>query len=247
MTAKSAPDNALLRSLSSADFKRLEPHLQLVELKTGATLYEMEDPVEWVYLPEVGLLSLITVMASGAAVETSIVGREGGVGFIEALGSGIIFSRVIVQVPGKTYRLHAKPYRDAFNSSATMRKAVHQQIELLQAEGRQAIACHVLHAVKPRFNRWLLECEDLAGGMKIMPLKQEFLAVMLGVSRTTVTRIALEAQKHGLLKYVRGSVEILDREGLERGACECRASVQDMRRKLEPDSVLGRPPDLGKP
>ena len=236
------PNNALLRSLSTADLDGLEPSLNLIDLKTGATLYEMEDPVDWVYLPEVGLLSLITVMVSGTALETSIVGREGGVGFIEALGSGKMFSRVIVQVPGKAYRVHAKAYRDAFGASATMRKAVHQQIELLQAEGRQAIACHGLHDVKPRFNRWLLECQDLAGGMKVMPLKQEFLAVMLGVSRTTVTRIALEAQARGLLKYTRGSVEILDRPGLEKGACECRASVQHLRRELEPDSVLGSTP-----
>ena len=244
--ARIAPDNALLRSLSKADLERLEPHLQLFDLKTGATLYEMEDPVEWVYLPEVGLLSLIIVMASGAAIETSIVGREGGVGFVEALGSGKIFSRVIVQVPGKAYRVHAKAYRDAFNTSPMMRRAVHQQIELLQAESRQAIACHGLHQVKPRFNRWLLECQDLAGDMKVMPLKQEFLAVMLGVSRTTVTRIALEAQQRGLLKYVRGSVEILDRERLERGACECRAAIQQLRRELEPHSVL-RIPDEDSP
>ncbi len=244
--AKLAPDNALLRSLSKADLDKLEPHLQLFDLKTGATLYEMGDPVEWVYLPEVGLLSLIIMMESGEAIETSIVGREGGVGFIEALGSGKIFSRVIVQVPGKAYRVHAKPYREAFDASATMRKAVQQQIELLQAEGRQAIACHSLHEVKPRFNRWLLECQDLAGGMKVMPLKQEFLAVMLGVTRTTVTRIALDAQKRGLLKYVRGSVEILDRAGLEKGACECRASVQHLRRELEPGSVLGCRPKSGK-
>jgi hypothetical protein len=95
-----APDNALLRSLSSADLETLRPHLHRFELKTGGTLYEMEDPVDWVYLPEVGLLSLIIVMVSGATIETSIVGREGGVGFIEALGSGKLFSRVIVQVPG---------------------------------------------------------------------------------------------------------------------------------------------------
>jgi len=243
--ARIAPDNALLRSLSKTDLEKLEPHLQLVDLKTGETLYEMEDPAQWIYLPEVGLLSLITVMASGAPIETSIVGREGGVGFVEALGSGKMYSRVIVQVPGKAYRLHAGPYREAFEASSTMRRAVHQQIELLQAEARQAIACHSLHKVHPRFNRWLLECQDLAGGMKVMPLKQEFLAVMLGVSRTTVTRIALEAQKRGLLKYVRGSVEILDREGLERGACECRASVQHLRRELEPESVLGRLPESG--
>jgi CRP-like cAMP-binding protein len=241
--AKFAPCNALLRSLSMADLDALEPDLKLFDLKTGATLYEMEDPVDWVYLPEIGLLSLITVLESGTALETSIVGREGGVGFIEALGSGTMFTRVIVQVPGQAYRVHAKAYHKAFDASATMRKAVHQQIELLQAESRQAIACHGVHAVKPRFNRWLLECQDLAGGMKRMPLKQEFLAVMLGVSRTTVTRIAMDAQKRGLLKYTRGSVEIIDRAGMEKGACECRASVQHLRRMLEPDSVLVAAPE----
>ena len=235
-----SPGNALLRSLSKKDLEELRPHLELVDLTVGQVLYEMEDPINWVYLPEVGLLSLITVMVSGAALETSIVGREGGVGFVEALGSGTMYSRVIVQIPGKAYRLRAVAYRRAFDDSAPMRKAVHRQVELLQAESRQAIACHGLHKVKERFNRWLLECQDLSGGLEDMPLKQEFLAVMLGVSRTAITRIAMAAQHQGLIRYTRGSVKILDRKNLEKGACECRASVQHLRRKLEPDSVLGK-------
>lgn len=237
----SSPGNALLRSLSRDDLERLQPDLDLIELRLGDVLYEMEDRVKWVYLPEVGLLSLITVMASGAALETSIVGREGGVGFIEALGSGTIYSRVIVQIPGKTYRVKAAAYLKAFDSSAAMRNAVHRQVELLQAESRQAIACHGLHNVRERFNRWLLECQDLSGGLADMPLKQEFLAVMLGVSRTAITRIAMATQSQGLIRYSRGWVTILDRKGLEAGACECRASLQYLRRKLEPQSVLGRP------
>ena len=245
--AELAPCNALLRSLSAEDLQRLAPQLELVPLRTGKVLYEMEDSVEWVYLPELGLLSLITVMASGAALETSIVGREGGVGFIEALGSGTMYSRVIVQIPGEAYRVRVAHYREAFNSSASMRNAVHRQIELLQAESRQAIACHGLHTVKERFYRWLLECQDLSGDPGIMPLKQEFLAVMLGVSRTAITRIALAAQQKGFIRYSRGSVEILDREGLEAGACECRASLQYLRRQLEPDSVLFSPPVICAP
>jgi len=234
-----SPANALLRSLSKADLAELRPHLDLIDLKTSATLYEMEDPVKWVYLPEVGLLSLITVMESGAALETSIVGCEGGVGFIEALGSETMNTRVIVQIPGQAYRVRAAEYCKAFENSAAMRKAAHRLIELLQAESRQAIACHGLHPVKARFNRWLLECQDLSGGLQLMPLKQEFLAVMLGVSRTAITRIASTAQKAGLIKYTRGSIKILDRDGLEAGACECRVSLQHLRRELEPDSVLG--------
>lgn len=229
------PANMLLRSLSKADLGLFQLELELVDLRHGETLYEMEDPVEWVYLPEVGLLSLIIIMKSGAALETSIVGREGAVGFVEALGSGTMSTRVIVQIPGKAYRVRAAAYRKAFNDSGPMRTAVYRQTELLQAESRQAIGCHGLHEVKERFNRWLLECQDLSGGLDEMPLKQEFLAVMLGVSRTAITRIALAAQKAGLIKYSRGSIKILDRGGLEDGACECRASVQYLRRKLGPD------------
>ena len=235
-----APQNALLRSLLPEDLDRLKPHLHLCELQLGEVIYEMEEPVTWVYFPEVGLLSIITVMISGDAIETSIVGREGGVGFIEALGSETMFSRVIVQVPGKAYRVHRARYREAFDSSPTMRTAVHRQTELLQAESRQAIACHGLHKVQPRFKRWMLECQDLAGGQSRLPLNQEFLAVMLGVTRPSVTAVAIAAQNEGLIRYARGSIEILDREGLERGACECRATVQHLRHKLEPESVLGR-------
>ena len=230
-----APANMLLLSLSKSDLGLLQPQLELVNLELGQALYEMEDPAKWVYLPEIGLLSLITIMGSGAALETSIVGREGGVGFVEALGSGTMRTRVIVQIPGKAYRIRVEEYRKAVNQSAAMRQVVCRQVELLQAESRQAIACHGLHAVKERFNRWLLECSDLSGGLDDMPLKQEFLAVMLGVSRTAITRIALAAQKAGLIEYSRGSVKILDRTGLEHGACECRASVQCLRRELGPD------------
>lgn len=233
-----SPANALLRSLSKNDLHQLEPPLELIDLRLGEVLYEMEDPIDWVYLPEIGLLSVITVMSSGAALETSIVGREGGVGFVEALASNTMHSRIIVQIPGKAYRVRAPAYRAAFDGSATMRKAVHKQIELLQAESRQAIACHGLHPVKERFNRWLLECQDLSGGLDEMPLKQEFLAVMLGVTRSAITRIAIAAQVEGLIRYKRGSVTILDRGGLEQGACECRASLLHLRRELEPESVL---------
>jgi CRP-like cAMP-binding protein len=234
-----APQNELLRSLASEDLATLSPYMDLVALRSSDVLYEMGAPATWVYFPETGLLSLITVMISGDALETSIVGREGAVGFIEALGSEVMFTRVIVQIPGTALRLNARHYREAFDASAALRRAVHKRTELLQAESRQAIACHGLHKIGPRFNRWLLECQDLTGGQPILPLKQEFLAVMLGVTRPSVSQVANAAQEQGLIKYRRGVIEIIDRGGLERGACECRASVQHLRHILEPNSALG--------
>jgi CRP-like cAMP-binding protein len=230
--------NALLRSLVPEDLNRLSSHGDFVDLTLSETIYEANAPVVDVYFPEFGLLSVISVMNSGAAIETSIVGREGGVGFIEAVGGGTMFSRIIVQVPGRAFRVAAQHYREAFDTSPAMRKAVHQQTELLLAESRQAIACHSLHNVGQRFNRWILECQDLSGGLDNLPLTQEFLSVMLGVSRTSVSPIAVAAQRQGLIEYRRASIKIIDREGLERGACECRAFLQRLRRALEPDSVF---------
>lgn len=227
-------DNALLRSLSNSDWLTLQPDLTVVELETGGVLYEMEDEATWVYLPVSGLLSLIMVMLSGASLETSIVGRESGVGFVEALGSGVMRTRVIVQVPGKAYRIPAAAFCEVFHLSQAMRQAVHRQIELALAEDRQAIACHSLHNVQQRFKRWLLECHDRAGAPSTMPLKHEFLSVMLCVSRPAVTRIAAACQKEGLIRYSRGVVKLLDFRGLEAGACECRKAVRSLRHEINP-------------
>lgn len=239
------PGNALLRFLSPEDLAVVRPHLEEVGLDVGQRLYEMGDRVNWVVFPEAGLLSLVTSMASGAEVETSMVGREGGVGFVEALGGGVMHSRLVVQVPGRAYRMAPKHYREAFVLSAGLRRAVHRQVELLLAEARQEVACHTLHPVQERFCRWLLECQDLSGGPEILPLKQEFLALMLGVQRTTVTEVAKEAQALGHIRYSRGRIEILDREGLEHNACECRATLQELRRQLEPSVDDLSDPPLG--
>lgn len=225
--------NKLLLSLSAVEWGRIQPHLGSVELKLGATLYEMGDQINWVVFPEQGLLSLISLMVSGRELETSVVGREGGVGFVEALGGGVMNSRLIVQVPGWAYRMSADQYRRAFATSVGLRNAVHRQVELLLAEGRQAVACHSLHPVAARFSRWLLECQDLSG-VDVLPLKQEFLAAMLGVQRTTVSSIAAKAQAEGFINYRRGRIQIVDRQALERSACECRATLQKLRIQLEP-------------
>jgi len=97
-------------------------------------------------------------------IETSIVGREGAVGFIEALGSEMMLSRVAVLIPGRAFRVLRRHYRDAFESSSTMRRAVHCRTELLMAESRQSIACHGLHGIENRLAAWLLECQNLSGG-----------------------------------------------------------------------------------
>ena len=236
MSDRLRPRNALLRALAQTDWMRLRGELQEFKLDKHQVLAEMGDAVEWVVFPETGLISVISILISGTAVETSVVGREGAIGFIEALGSGRMHSRLLVQVPGTAHRIRSGAFQLAFEASRSMQQAVHRQVELLQAEGRLAIACHSVHGVQARLCRWLLECQDLSGGLPVLPLSQDLLAVMLAVQRTTITLFASQLQDEGLIRYRRGKIEILDRDGLEHHACECRATLQTLRAQLAPET-----------
>jgi CRP-like cAMP-binding protein len=225
--------NHLLLALAADDFQHLAGHARTADLENGAVLYEAGGQVERVWFPETGLISLMSVMLSGDMIETSVVGLEGGLGFIEAAGGGVIFSRAIVQVPGRFIYVPATAYRAAFDTSAGLRKVVQDHIELLITEARQAMACIALHKVEQRLAWWFLETQDRIGGARELPLTQEFLAVMLGVQRTTVTLVASQLQDEGLIRYSRGRITVLDRPGLERRACECYATTQHFRRRIE--------------
>ncbi len=225
------PKNSLLRSLSPEDFAILEKNLYPVTLPHGAVIYEPEAAVQSVYFPEQGLISLITVMLSGAEVESAVVGREGGVGFVEAAGAGVIFSRAVVQIDLVGRRAPAHAYIAALNASASLRRTIAAHIELTIAEGRQTIACIAHHHAEQRLAWWLLECQDRTG-LERLPLTQEFLSAMLAVQRTTVTQLAMTFKGEGLIDYSRGVITIRDRDGLERKSCECYATSRHFRRLI---------------
>lgn len=225
--------NRLLLTLLEDDFERLATHARMVTLKRGLVLYETESEVDTVWFPETGLISIMSVMLSGEMVETSVIGREGGCGFIEAVGSGVIFSRAIVQVPGDFLKAPAADYRAAFDASPSLRTTVNEHIELLITEARQTMACLALHPVDQRLAWWLLEAQDRVGGDADLPFTQDFLSVMLGVQRTTVTTNAGKLQDRGLIRYRRGNIRILDRAGLEAMTCECYATGRHFRELIE--------------
>lgn len=233
-------NNRLLRSLTSADHQALSRHMRPMTFKQGAVLYQPEDPVDWVYFPEEGLVSLLSVMISGLAVETAVVGREGGVGFLEAVGAGVTFSRALVQVDLLALRVPAQAYVEAFDASASLRKTVGSHVELSLAEARQTLACQTHHSHEQRLAWWLLECQDRTGGGPEIPLKQDFLAAMLGVQRPTVSQVAGVLKADGLIDYTRGVIEIRDRAGLEARSCECYATNQHFRHLIETARPVGK-------
>lgn len=218
-------ENHFLDSLNAGDLRALRPHIVAVNLTRNAVLDEAGQPIAFVYLPVDSILSVLTVMRTGAQVESRTIGRESGYGLLQALGSPISFERMIVQVGGSAWRLPLAEMRQAALASPSLVQAIvhHAQASIVQAS--QNSACNSLHPAEQRLCRWLLLTQDRLGS-SVLPLTQEHLSVMLGVQRTTVTAIATQLQERGAISYVRGKITVLQRDALERCACECYAAIQ---------------------
>jgi CRP-like cAMP-binding protein len=217
--------NVLLAGLPAEDLSLLEPHLKDLALAQGQVLQEQGARVEHVYFPHSGMVSLLTVMQQGEAVETATVGREGVIGAMSGLGSRHASTTAIVQVPATAARLSVTRFHTAACKSERIREMVARFNEALLVQVQQTAACHALHDVEARLSRWLLQTHDRTES-DLIPLTQEFLSQMLGVRRTTVTLVARSLQQSGLIRYHRGQIMIVDRKGLEETACECYGAVR---------------------
>ena len=231
--------NRLLAALDAADRQLLTARLTPVTLEKGALLYDPGDMVDTVYFPDDCVISLMTLMESGAAIESATIGREGALGLMAAVSPRQSLSRAIVQVAGRAHRISAPHLHRIWEQSGQVRDLVDRHNEALFAHAIQSVACNALHSVEARFCRWLLSCRDRIDSNTVS-LTQEFLADMLGVQRTTVTVVARALQASGLIRYRRGVVDILDRAGLEAIACECYGAVRRNYERLLPTPFTDR-------
>jgi CRP-like cAMP-binding protein len=231
--------NRLMAALDDADLQLLAPRLTPVTLEKGVILYEPGDLVDTIYFPDDCVISLMTLMESGAAIESATIGREGALGLMAAVSPRQSLSRAIVQVAGRGHRITAAHLHRAWEQSAQIRDLIDRHNEALFAHAIHSVACNALHSVEARFCRWLLSCHDRIDSSTVS-LTQEFLADMLGVQRTTVTVVARALQAAGLIRYRRGVVDILDRAGLEAIACECYGAVRRNYERLLPQPFAPR-------
>lgn len=229
----SALRNRLLASLSPEDHGLIAPNLVQVELERGRLLYDPGDDIETVYFPQDGVISLMTLMENGAAIESATIGPEGALGLMAAVSPRQSLSRAIVQTPVRAARISATAPHDAWEKSPAIRRLVDRHNEALFGHAIQSVACNALHSVEARFCRWLLTCHDRISNDTVA-LTQEFLADMLGVQRTTVTAVARGLQEKGVIRYRRGVVDILDRSVLEALACECYSAINRTYQRLLP-------------
>jgi CRP-like cAMP-binding protein len=213
------PANRLLAELDHQDFELLAPQLRPFPLKRGATLQEQDVPVNTVYFPLSGTISLVAVMNSGDTVETAMIGREGAVGVFAGLGNWSAFARAMVQVPGIALGMPATHFHEAVLRSESIRHLLLRYELSLLSQVSQTAACNALHSLEARLARWLLQATDRADGTPSMT--HDIISQLLGARRTTVTLLAGKLQESGIIQYRRGHITILDRPRLEATACEC--------------------------
>lgn len=223
--------NSLLEALPPSDYALIAPHLAQIELERGRLLYDPGDPIDHVYFPHDGVISLMTLMENGAAIESATIGPEGAMGLMAAVAPRQSLSRAIVQTPLRAARVSAERLHDAWEKSAALRDLVDRHTEALYGHAIQSVACNALHSVEARFCRWLLTCHDRISSDTVA-LTQEFLADMLGVQRTTVTAVARSLQEKGVIRYRRGVMDIVDRQALQALTCECYGVIRNTYSRL---------------
>lgn len=217
--------NQLLAALPPAEWNQLEADLEWVDMPQGTMLHDAGAVLRHVYFPADAIVSLVSSMKDGSAAEVAVVGREGVVGVCAFMGEGRALSGAVVQSAGHGWRMSAASIaRHARRSAAVMQQLLNYT-QALFTHMAQTSACNRHHALEQQLCRWLLLNLDRLGDSEMI-VTHERIAGLLGVRREGVTGGAVKLQKAGLIRYGRGRIAVLDRDGLEERCCECYSVVR---------------------
>jgi CRP-like cAMP-binding protein len=222
-----ANKNQFLSSLSSTACDLLVSASTPVSLPLKTILYEAEQVPAYAYFMTSGIASVVTAMADGGTAEVGLIGSEGLVGSMHLLGPAPGFTSCFIQLEATALRIPFPKLQKAFHASEEIRDRILEFVQTQALSLAQLAGCHRLHEAEERLARWLLMAQDRVQSNDLN-FTQEFLAMMLGARRTTVTMVAGALQRSGLIEYRRGRVKILNRESLEAAACDCYRVTQQL-------------------
>lgn len=221
----SPQQNHLLAALPQADFELFAQHLELVPMALGQMLYEPGTQLRHAFFPTTSIVSLHYVTETGASAETAGVGNEGVLGVSLYMGGDTTPSSAVVQTAGHAYRLDRHVLQSEFNRAGALQRLLLRYTQALMTQMAQSAVCNRHHAVEQQLCRWLLLTMDRVPARELV-MTQELVASMLGVRRESVTEAAGNLQTAGYIRYRRGHIAVLERQGLEGRACECYAVVK---------------------
>lgn len=223
--------NAVLDAIKVESADGPDVNWKAIELERGAVLFNVGDRVRYAYFPVGCVMSALASLTDGSTLEVGVVGSEGAVGILAAIGSGDASKRAVVLVSGKAVRVPVRWLRSEFARNERVRAILLRQVENLYFQAQQSARCATRHSVEARLARWLLSIEERAYCHNVR-FTHEFAAGHLGVNRTSVTLAAAELQRAGIITYRRGVLSIVDREGLEKSSCECYGAIRERMRRL---------------
>jgi CRP-like cAMP-binding protein len=218
--------NRLLGALPRKEYQKLLPLLEPVTLAFGEILYESHAQIRHVYFPNNCFVSMLTTVDGDRAAEVGLIGSEGMIGVPMALGVAVSPFRAVVQGGGTAMRLKTVDFRRNFSESAALKRGVFLFTHLLMIQIAQTAACNRYHVVTQRMARWMLMTRDRVKSNDFR-ITQEFLALMLGVRRVGVSAAMCDLRERKLIVYRRGTITVLDHEGLLAAACGCYKTVKD--------------------
>ncbi len=217
--------NRLLSTFGAEDRALIEPFATIADLAVGDVVHERGSDVQASFFPfGPTMVCLMVELAGDRSIEVASIGHEGAIGGIVSCGHAPAFARSQVLVPGPALRVPMEPLEDAKMRSAHIRNLFCRFADYLLAQVMQSVACNTYHTIEQRAARWLLTAQDRAGDS--IELTQEAFAALLGVQRTTVNAVVRILQDEGLITTRRGVIQVADRAGLKRRACECYEALE---------------------
>lgn len=222
--APSAYANQILAHLS--DYNIVARQLIRIEFAVKQVLYNPNEPIRYAYFPEAGMISVVSTMEDGRSIEVGTIGNEGmaGAGLLSGANSGPY--NHYAQIAGHGYRIDADVLRDEASQNNKIREVILRYQSLFLVQSMQCTACNGLHSVTQRCCRWLLLSHDRVH-TDTVALTHEFLALMLGVRRASVTEVLKPLQERGWVRLTRGEIAIVDRQSLESASCECYRVIKE--------------------
>ncbi|WP_299802883.1 Crp/Fnr family transcriptional regulator [Tardiphaga sp.] len=215
--------NHLLAGLDRATFAQIEPFLTTAHLSQGDVISETHATVQKMYFPHGGIISCVVELIGGGAIETGMIGNDGQFGAAAALDHKVSLNLVVMQIAGDVSVIEADRVRDLAQQHPSFRARLMAYEQFFVSQVQQTCACNAVHKVEPRTCKWILRMQKLVGDDLL--LTQEFLAQMMGVRRTSVTQVAANMQREGMITYSRGRIHINDLDKIRAAACECDSAV----------------------
>jgi CRP-like cAMP-binding protein len=213
--------NSVLAGLNEAERRKVLHIGKLLYIETPKQIYDAGFPIEDVYFPIDAVLSVVTQMRDGGSIEVGTVGREGFSAIPLLLGANTSANESYCQVRGRVVVISSDHFRQLLaNADEAFRSVVNRFLQAYVNMLGQLAACNGMHSILERCARWMLLTHDRVNSDTIA-LTHEYLAMMLGSRRSSVTTAAAMLQENGFIKYARGEIHVLQRKGLEQASCEC--------------------------